>query len=666
MPAQPLPAGDCHQTFELAEATAPAIFRALLSHADQQRADGQLEGAAAALACAAARVTDEEDSRSRYELVRRRGLIEYADGRPTDALASFECALSVAEHLGDKSAIAKQLKNVGSSLRRIGDYSGAMHALSRGLTLQHEIGDAAIGPVLNNIADVYRDLEQPDEAERYYRQALSVFRSEGHYVQAMHVYDSLSALALDRGDATMASELLNTALHDLRLAVEGGADAEGARRYQLLVLAGLAQASLSRGDVTQAREQVAEALALADAHRLPLPGELELQAARVDRLSGAPDAALTRLRTALDSRAWGPAMQAQMLREISLGMEQAGQPGQALSALREAYEREVEDLRAQRDRGLAWSNARFNLSESRRQLAEAEERARHRTLQLWLILVSSAALLAVLILLFWHRQQRMRVMEAARRERYEQALQHYQREANTLAQDRQLLQALLDSREDAVALLDAEGQVSAISRAACRAFNAPRESLEGQSLPDYLQPADAAELRAALERLEDAGSHSLLLSVDGRTTQAVELRPWEGGDGLIVLELQTSPTPASELQSEPTNEPAGREEFRRHLVELMLLAVEGWERCTGLNRIELAERSRIWRVNIDDGRLRARAMERYLSLSKLPKNPRWRDVLRTAYYVLGNGEKMPDELRVDLQQRIDLALAFTRRIALGD
>ena len=50
---------------------------------------------------------------------------------------------------------------------------------------------------------------------------------------------------------------------------------------------------------------------------------------------------------------------------------------------------------------------------------------------------------------------------------------------------------------------------------------------------------------------------------------------------------------------------AQRWRFRRELVELMLALVEAWERSTGHNRIELAERSRIWRVNIDDGRLRA-------------------------------------------------------------
>ena len=96
----------------------------------------------------------------------------------------------------------------------------------------------------------------------------------------------------------------------------------------------------------------------------------------------------------------------------------------------------------------------------------------------------------------------------------------------------------------------------------------------------------------------------------------------------------------------------------------MLATVDAWERSTGQGRLELAEKSRIWRVTIDDGRLRARSMERYLTLSKLPQNPRWRDVLRSAYFVLGQCE-MDAATRAALQSGVDAVLAYTRRSALA-
>lgn len=75
-------------------------------------------------------------------------------------------------------------------------------------------------------------------------------------------------------------------------------------------------------------------------------------------------------------------------------------------------------------------------------------------------------------------------------------------------------------------------------------------------------------------------------------------------------------------------------DFRMNLVELMQDCVEIWSAHTKTNRIELADVSGYWKVTIDDGRLRTRAMDRYLQVKNLPKNPRWRQVVKTAHYIL--------------------------------
>jgi tetratricopeptide (TPR) repeat protein len=618
---------------------------ALLARADALRGDDDLSGAGRALACAAPRVLALDDPRAHYELVRRAGILEYGRDRPNEALAAFECALHLADALGDRDAAAKQWKNIGSSLRRIGDYAGAMRALSRSLRMQRERADPAVGPVLNNIADVYRDMEQDEDAERYYRDALRAFRASGDTVQAAHVYDSLSEIAFERGDAATAIALLDDALRALR---EQGEDHDtaphsGMRRYRLMLLAGRAHAAIAGNDLAQAQASVEEGLALAAAHALPVPVELQLEAARVERLSGRREAALARLRSVLADGPEAPGSRAALLRETAGTLEAMGRGAEALAALREAHAREVEDLRAQRDRGLAWSNARFNLNESRRRIAEVEAENRRRALMLWLTVVSAIAALSLVSLYFLRHRQRARLAEAARRARYEEALAHYRREADALAEDRRLLQALLDSRGDALALLDAEGQLLAVNRAACALLGEDREALSA-------------------------------LGPDGAVL-GVELRPWEHGDGLIVIALHpdareagaatTGAEPVAPAPQAPRSGDDDTARFRRDLVELMLAVIEAWESSTGLHRIELAERSRIWSVGIDDGRLRARAMERYLSLSKLPRNPRWRDVLRSAYFVLGHCERLAPEAREALQRRVDGILAMTRRDALA-
>ena len=74
--------------------------------------------------------------------------------------------------------------------------------------------------------------------------------------------------------------------------------------------------------------------------------------------------------------------------------------------------------------------------------------------------------------------------------------------------------------------------------------------------------------------------------------------------------------------------------YRQQLVEMMHLALQMWEEHTQTGKLELAEKSKIWSVGVDDGRLRARAMERYFSINTLPQKPRWRSVVRTCNYVL--------------------------------
>ena len=87
-------------------------------------------------------------------------------------------------------------------------------------------------------------------------------------------------------------------------------------------------------------------------------------------------------------------------------------------------------------------------------------------------------------------------------------------------------------------------------------------------------------------------------------------------------------------------------QLRVFLVEAMIDCVRLWEQSTTTNRIELADRSKIWRVSIDDGRLRTRSLDKYLSIDKLPQQPRWRGVVQTCHYVLAECELAPSERRI--------------------
>ena len=368
-----------------------------------------------------------------------------------------------------------------------------------------------------------------------------------------------------------------------------------------------------------------------------------------------------------------------------------------------AYKQAQEAAKAKYDLELGWLRTMFETAERDRTIARLEndniQRAaalRQRTLWLWLTVAVAMASMLGGWLVLQRRRQRERLIEAARLAHKEEALARYRREADALAEDRQLLQALLDSRDDAVCLLDAEGAVLAANRAACIALGTAPGVLVGAPLSERLPAIDGVALRAALERMEDVADQQLDLALADARRWRARLSQWPQGDGLIVCELSVPPTAeavaevvgapvdmpldtparhAPDAAAEPIDadvsrpesasrqDPRLREDFRRALVELMLSALEAWERATGTGRLELAEKSRIWRVAVDDGRVRARAMERYLGVSRLPQNPRWRDVVRTGYYVLEHCAMEPDA-RERLQRQVDAVLAYTRRSAL--
>jgi two-component system, sensor histidine kinase LadS len=104
----------------------------------------------------------------------------------------------------------------------------------------------------------------------------------------------------------------------------------------------------------------------------------------------------------------------------------------------------------------------------------------------------------------------------------------------------------------------------------------------------------------------------------------------------LVDELNNIDKMISRLSGRISGEHADDSElqYREALVKVMQDCHYYWQKVTGESIIDLAEKSRIWSVSIDNGRLRTRSMNRYLSLDKLPSNPRWRQVARTAYFVL--------------------------------
>lgn len=87
-------------------------------------------------------------------------------------------------------------------------------------------------------------------------------------------------------------------------------------------------------------------------------------------------------------------------------------------------------------------------------------------------------------------------------------------------------------------------------------------------------------------------------------------------------------------------------------VEVMNLALDCWIEEIGKTKIELAKESRLWKVYANpDGWERTQTLDKYLELSTLPNNPRWKKIMATADFVLSNCE-MPSPRREALESAL--------------
>ncbi|KAA3640802.1 MAG: tetratricopeptide repeat protein [Proteobacteria bacterium] len=126
-----------------------------------------------------------------------------------------------------------------------------------------------------------------------------------------------------------------------------------------------------------------------------------------------------------------------------------------------------------------------------------------------------------------------------------------------------------------------------------------------------------------------------------------------------LLIFQTSHKANLEASSE-----SHKEALKKALVELLIDATTIWEKTTQTSLIELAEQSKIWTVSIDNGTLRTRSLEKYLSLEKIPHNPRWRNVVQTGHFILSQDNLQTKDRHI-LEAHLENVMEEVRALSLN-
>ncbi|MHC4959285.1 MAG: protein kinase domain-containing protein [Planctomycetota bacterium] len=185
------------------------------------------------------------------------GSVHSVLGAFEDARACQERALLLAREIGAKAIEANATGNLGNTLKAMGRLAPALDAFERRLDLFRDIG-AREGEALSlvNLGSLYHTLGMPADARRSLLAGLELSRSIGSprwEAWAAHNLGRLAS-AVDADDEAIA-------WHEAALAKHREMNAQRDETYSLLALAGL---HARNGGAEQARDELAQATAIAD------------------------------------------------------------------------------------------------------------------------------------------------------------------------------------------------------------------------------------------------------------------------------------------------------------------------------------------------------------------------------------------------------------------
>lgn len=173
---------------------------------------------------------------------------------------------------------------------------------------------------------------------------------------------------------------------------------------------------------------------------------------------------------------------------------------------------------------------------------------------------------------------------------------------------------------------------------------------------------DSIELRAQRSVLriesEEFTIYSIQDSVKVHTTATIS--EWISGQMETTVHRKSPRSEKNHKKSIPVqvlNENSIGETERIELVQAVMSdSIKLWKKVTGLEKWHFAEMSGIWKVHPDDnGWQRTATLDKYLDIRKMPRFPRWVNIIDSALFVLSAAEKVdsPKEHTVQLKENLD-------------
>jgi two-component system sensor histidine kinase ChiS len=586
-----------------------------------------------------------------FKYLRHRGILQYRQGLYPQALLIFEQAYQLAKT--DKHSLlqAKALSDIGTANMAMANHKEAISAFHQSLLIKQQVASKkSIAITLNNLGSVYLKMKDWGQAEHYYSLALTIYRNEGNKASEAHSLENIAVVQMKQGKYTQASVGFKQSLHFFTEKKQDVA--------QLRLLINMAELNLLQQQLPQAREHLELAQRIEsrlgnNALTIPLKlnlGKLFIQQGLYQQAESILKTGLTLSLENKDSHMTTDFYQALIDNAVKFfRWEQAF-----------IYERKLEvhllqGYQLKFDQSLANTRVQFEYERQQQAIELLDKKNKINDL----LIQSRNTQLLVLSLFFiimaagmyglYYRQKQHRLAE---QRKLEYQINWHRKRVKQLGVSHSALKAAFGQLPQALLVVSNSENLVYINQSGCDLLHQDETQLVDCHLETIFP-------RTSLNFWEQWDSDSEL---DNVQVTNVDIKSPEGpkildiwltnisrGEPIAVINMVKHGELASQS---PINSLLSDQDFQHKLVDLMFHCVEFWETTTQSTRIELAEKSGIWRVSIDDGRLRTRSLDRYLSVQLLPKKPRWREVLRTAHYVIA-------ECQLDSEQECTINLKLT-------
>ncbi len=582
-----------------------------------------------------------------FDYLRRSGILAYRQGEYAQSLGRFQAAERIAEGEPQQARVFNDLGTVNMAM---GQFSDALSAFQSSLKIKQSLNNPISTAVtFNNIGTVYLKMSEWSEAELYFKKAADIYRDNDANSRLSHTNENVAKALFNQSKYLQAIEVLEDSLSYHRESQD--------RTAMLRVLIHLSEIYLALGDPESAE------------------GHLKLASVIDTELGQNAQSILLKLVMGKFLSKQGQFQQADALLNAGLAEaktasapETVNEIYDALIANAEVYHRWQTSARYLKnkaefassqfqqtyDEALARVRTEFEYEQQQQAyeiLAQKHQikalEANDRKYQLiWLTAFSTLTL--ILLMLMVRYQQLKRRTE---KQELNSQVELHRSQVNALGVSLDSLQTAMSTLHQAMLVADNHDRVIFANQSCCAMLEMSSEQLDSLEL-NKLITTDNESFWLSLSsdsELDELKFHDIRLTTPvGEKLCQLEVSHVDGAGSVTVIRFmqanEDSLPHATALLSET--------EFHQLLVDLMVYTVESWEQSTQQSRIELAEQSGIWRVSIDEGRLRTRSLDRYLSIRSLPKKPRWREVLRTGHYVLAECE-LTKERREELDAKLE-------------